>query len=110
MIDEPRKTGASSKTIAGAIAGATELTEAVLLATIEKRMYATNPLERAAIRCRYGTGPVINFHEGPVPIKGMAKTPLRRNNGPIALKIEILSVTPLVKKVPNANASAAAEA
>jgi hypothetical protein len=33
-----KKNGDSSKTTAGAIAGATELTEAVLLATIEKRM------------------------------------------------------------------------
>jgi len=50
----------------------------------------------------------MSFHEGPVPMNGSANTALRRNSGPIALKIEMRSVTPLVKKVPKAKASAAA--
>ena len=58
--------------------------------------------------CKYGTGPVINFHDGPVPINGIANIPFSKKSGPIALKIEMRSVTPLVKKVPNAKASAAA--
>jgi hypothetical protein len=37
-IDESKKKGESRSTTAGAIAGATELTDAVLFATIEKRM------------------------------------------------------------------------
>ena len=37
-MDELRKIGESNKTTAGAIAGATELTDAVLLATMENRM------------------------------------------------------------------------
>ena len=55
-------------------------------------------------------GPEINFHDGPVPINGIAKRAFKRKSGPIALKIEIRSVTPLVKKVPKANASAADDA
>ncbi len=51
---------------------------------------------------------MISFQDGPVPRKGSAKRALRRNSGPIALKIEIRSVTPLVKKVPKAKAKAAA--
>jgi hypothetical protein len=47
----------------------------------------------------------VSFHDGPVPINGIAKTAFRRKSGPIALKIEIRSVTPLVKKVPKANES-----
>jgi hypothetical protein len=52
----------------------------------------------------------VSFHDGPVPINGIAKTALRRKSGPIALKIEILRVTPLVKKDPKANASVPAMA
>ena len=52
----------------------------------------------------------MSFHDGPVPISGIANTPLSRKSGPIALKIEILNVTPFVKKVPKAKAKAASEA
>jgi hypothetical protein len=55
--------------------------------------------------CKYGTEPVTSFQDGPVVINGIAKTALRRKSGPIALKIEIRRVTPLVKKVPKAKAS-----
>lgn len=51
---------------------------------------------------------MTSFHDGPVPTKGSAKRALSRNRGPIPLKIEIRRVTPLVKKVPKANANAAA--
>jgi len=51
-IEVLKKIGERSKTTAGAIAGEMELTDAVLFATIEKSMYATNPLESAAIRWR----------------------------------------------------------
>jgi hypothetical protein len=52
----------------------------------------------------------MSFQDGPVPRKGSAKRAFRRKSGPIALKIEIRRVTPLVKKVPNAKANAAAHA
>ena len=52
VMEEFKKMGENKRTTAGAIAGATELTDAVLFATIEKRMYATSPLERAATTCR----------------------------------------------------------
>ena len=45
-----------------------------------------------------------------MPMNGIAKSPLSKKRGPIALKMEILSVTPLVKNVPKAKASAADEA
>ncbi len=51
-IEALKKKGESKSTTAGAIAGATELTDAVLFATIENRMYATRPLDSAAMICK----------------------------------------------------------
>lgn len=51
-IEALKKNGESKSTTAGAIAGATELTDAVLFATMEKRMYATRPLDSAAMICK----------------------------------------------------------
>jgi len=51
-IEEFKRSGESKSTTAGAIAGATELTDAVLFATMEKRMYAISPLDSAAMACK----------------------------------------------------------